>query len=69
MEYSASDFHYYARQAVWSGYFGTYRKREAVVCCAGIIGFALVDFVGCPAPLAVLVGGVCGVIGWAAHMH
>ncbi|EIE20647.1 CHR family transporter: chromate ion [Coccomyxa subellipsoidea C-169] len=37
--------------------------------CIGIIGFALVDFVGCPAPLAVLIGGVCGVIGWAAHMH
>ena len=36
---------------------------------AGIIGYALVDCVKCPAPLAVLVGGVCGVIGWAAHMH
>ena len=36
---------------------------------AGIIGYALVDCVKCPAPLAVLVGGVYGVIGWAAHMH
>jgi hypothetical protein len=35
---------------------------------AGIIGYSLVHFVGCPAPLAVLIGGVCGVIGWAANM-
>lgn len=37
--------------------------------CIGIIGFSLVDFVGCPAPLAVFLGGVLGVIGWAAHIH
>lgn len=37
--------------------------------CIGIIGFCLVDFVGCPAALAVFLGGVLGVIGWAAHMH
>ena len=43
---------------------------EVCACTrAGIIGYALVDCVKCPAPLAVLVGGVCGVIGWAAHMH
>ena len=46
-----------------------YRTLTHFERAAGIIGFALVDFVGCPAPLAVLVGGVCGVVGWAAHMH
>ena len=36
---------------------------------AGMIGFGLVDFCNCPAPLAVLTGGVLGVIAWAAHAH
>ena len=36
---------------------------------AGMIGFGLVDFCNCPAPLAVLIGGVLGVIAWAAHAH
>ena len=42
--------------------------KEVTFAHAGIIGYSLVHFVGCPAPLAVLIGGVCGVIGWAAHM-
>ena len=37
--------------------------------CIGIIGFSLVDFVGCPPPVAVFVGGLLGLIGWAADMH
>ncbi|CAL8468154.1 g7693 [Coccomyxa elongata] len=57
--------------AVFSLTFQIYHASPFPVTtiCIGIIGFSLVDFVGCPAPLAVLVGGVCGVIGWAAHMH
>jgi hypothetical protein len=35
---------------------------------AGIVGYCLVDFLSCPAPAAVAVGGALGVIGWAAHM-
>ena len=52
-----------------------YRKHQAHVArdgikciCAGMIGYCLVDFLSCPAPLAVAVGGVLGVIGWAARM-
>lgn len=37
--------------------------------CAGIIGFCMVDSLNVPAPLAVLAGGVLGVIGWAANMN
>ena len=42
---------------------------EGLPVCAGMVCFGLVDFCNCPAPLAVLLGGVCGVIGWAAHAH
>ncbi len=35
---------------------------------AGIVGYCLVDFLSCPAPAAVAVGGALGVVGWAAHM-
>ncbi|CAL5229349.1 g12659 [Coccomyxa viridis] len=37
--------------------------------CIGMVCFGLVDFCDCPSPLAVLLGGICGVIGWAAHAH
>ena len=36
---------------------------------AGMVCFGLVDFCECPSPLAVLLGGILGVIGWAAHAH
>ena len=35
---------------------------------AGIIGYALVEL-GLPAPVTVGVGGVLGIIGWAAGVH
>lgn len=53
----------------WPWLFLDLSENLCVPTCAGIIGYALVDCVKCPAPLAVLAGGVCGVIGWAAHMH
>ncbi|CAK0787139.1 hypothetical protein CVIRNUC_010355 [Coccomyxa viridis] len=42
---------------------------SSATMCIGMIGFGLVDFCNCPAPLAVLIGGVLGVIAWAAHAH
>lgn len=36
--------------------------------CTGIIGFSLTDFGGVPPPAAIVLGGILGIIGWAAHM-
>lgn len=36
--------------------------------CIGMLVFGATEVLGCPAPLAVIGGGVIGVIGWAADM-
>lgn len=36
--------------------------------CIGIIAYGLVEVLSLPAPLAVIAGGVLGVIAWATKM-
>jgi chromate transport protein ChrA len=37
--------------------------------CIGIVGFVLADVLKLPAPIAIVVGGVLGVLAWATGMH
>ena len=36
---------------------------------AGIMAYGATEVLKVPAPLVVIGGGVCGVIGWGANMH
>lgn len=37
--------------------------------CIGMVSFVLADVLKFPPPLAIVAGGVLGVIAWATHMH
>lgn len=37
--------------------------------CIGMIAYIVADVLKLPAPLAIVIGGVLGVIAWATHMH
>jgi chromate transporter len=37
--------------------------------CIGMLAFLIADVLKFPAPLAVVAGGVLGVVAWATHMH
>ncbi|KAK9816680.1 hypothetical protein WJX72_003596 [[Myrmecia] bisecta] len=52
----------------------TFKLREIspfpnTTICIGIIGYSLTDFGGVPPPIAIILGGVLGIIGWAADMN
>jgi hypothetical protein len=38
-------------------------------CAAGILAYGATEVLKVPAPLVVIGGGVCGVIGWGAKMN